>query len=915
MENKILPLLLCLASAASARSNDNVVDQPTGVNDSISLNEVVVTGQGAQIQRRRLSSTFVKVQAKDLSPVTSGRLDVALQDALPAVQFSVTTSQPGATSIIRSRGLSSAFANSTPVIYVDGVRMDNTNTDIYAAASHHGYSAEPYSTSDLPMGQTAATGSIGDIPLDNIDHIEYVPGGAATTLYGSDAANGVIQIFTRKGGDGRFHAFFSTQFGLDEANSQYYYFKRTKDLLNQTGLEQVYRLGFDGGNERFGYSFGASMGQNTGTLIHNGNDSKRYSMRFGSRVKINKILDYDNSFGFLMQDFRRTRNGNQGLYTGLWTTECSAANDLRYTAADGTVKNLNADIDAMDDEEYGIFKTFVSDAERLQYNRTNIKRFQTAHTLTLTPFKGFSVKGIFGLDYRRSTNKEITTNEWLILTQVKPEGTSDAGRVFNTDRDYLGITADINARHSLYLGNWLSNIATVGFQYFNTHDKQTMLNGTNVRDGVKVMSGAGTITGDEYLSYLHSYGCYLQDNIGFLNRYYIDLGLRTDYNSAFGDNTGWQWYPKAGLSYIISDEDFMAPLRQSGIVSSLRLRANAGIAGNFPPAFAWQRTINIAAYQGKQAATFGEYGNPDLGPEKMHSYEGGFEASLFHNKLNIGFTYYYTRTLDAIFSIPTLPSSGQSSTYLANVGEIRNHGMEWTLGINAIDTRDWTLTFNASANTNHNRVASTGGQVTFRIGGFDPATIMNAVTEGKPIGYLYGNKAVLNSDGSLKEVLTDQDLGSTLPTFYGNFSIKARYRNLRLNIAGDYQTGAYVHSFDAQFRFRKGITDTRIPAKALEGLSQKSAWLYFTNYFVSKADFLKIRNIGLDYTFSLPFLPIKKINAAFNVYNPLAFTASHWDPEATLSGALSQGGVSTGGINYATFSAPRQYILTLTFDF
>ena len=65
----------------------------------------------------------------------------------------------------------------------------------------------------------------------------------------------------------------------------------------------------------------------------------------------------------------------------------------------------------------------------------------------------------------------------------------------------------------------------------------------------------------------------------------------------------------------------------------------------------------------------------------------------------------------------------------------------------------------------------------------------------------------------------------------------------------------------------------------------------------------------------MPFLPIKKINAAFNVYNPLAFTASHWDPEATLSGALSQGGVSTGGINYATFSAPRQYILTLTFDF
>ena len=165
--------------------------------------------------------------------------------------------------------------------------------------------------------------------------------------------------------------------------------------------------------------------------------------------------------------------------------------------------------------------------------------------------------------------------------------------------------------------------------------------------------------------------------------------------------------------------------------------------------------------------------------------------------------------------------------------------MEWTFGITAIESRDWTVGINASLNTNHNRVASTGGQVTFRIGGFDPATIMNAVSEGKPIGYLYGNKAVLNADGTLKEVLTDQDLGSTLPTFYGNFGIRARYRQLNFTLTGDYQTGAYVHSFDEQFRFRKGISDPRIPAKALEGLTQGAAWLKFTNYFVSKADFLK----------------------------------------------------------------------------
>src|SRR3712207_9455082 len=95
------------------------------------------------------------------------------------------------------------------------------------------------------------------------------------------------------------------------------------------------------------------------------------------------------------------------------------------------------------------------------------------------------------------------------------------------------------------------------FQYFNTHDHQVAYNGTNVRDGARVMSGAGTVTANEWLSYLNNYGFYAQDNIGFLDRYYLDLGMRIDYNTAFGDNVGWQLYPKIGLSYVMSDEPFM----------------------------------------------------------------------------------------------------------------------------------------------------------------------------------------------------------------------------------------------------------------------------------------------------------------------------------------------------------------------
>ena len=289
--------------------------------DYFNLDEVVVTGQGAEISRRRLSSNVATIDGGELKRMPQGRIDQMLQNALPNVQITLSNGQPGTTSLVRSRGLSSAYSSSTPVIYVDGVRVDNMNT---AATLNNTLS-----------GNTAASGSIGDIPMENIDHIEYVTGGAATTLYGSDAANGVIQIFTKKGGDGRLNVSFETQLGASVASSQFYHFKRTKDLLHQTGFYQKYGLAMDGGNEKYGFSLGFSMSNNSGTLIHNTNEDRKYDLRFGSRVQINKPLEYQNSFGMTIEDFGRSRNGNEGGYTGLWFAEGSAAANFTYLDPDG----------------------------------------------------------------------------------------------------------------------------------------------------------------------------------------------------------------------------------------------------------------------------------------------------------------------------------------------------------------------------------------------------------------------------------------------------------------------------------------------------------------------------------------------------------------------------------------------------
>lgn len=868
--------------------------------DNFKLDEVVVTGQGAEVQKRRLSSNVTTVNAKELERMKQGRIDQVLQTALPNVQITMNSGQAGTTSLVKSRGLSSAYSNSTPVIYVDGVRVDNMNTGATL-------------NNDL-NGNTAVTGSIGDIPMENIDHIEYVTGGAATTLYGSDAANGVIQIFTKKGADQKTAFYAETQLEADVATSQFYHFKRTKELLNQTGFTQKYRVGFDGGNEKYGYSFGASMSNSTGTLIENGNEDRKYDLRFGSRVKFNRAFEYQNSFGMVIQDFDRSRNGNRGGYTGLWFAEGSAAVNFTYADASGNRQNYGADMDALDDYAFSQMKAFVRKAEALQNNRESIKRFQTSQSLSYTPLANLVFKGVLGVDYRLNNNKNIVTNEYLIHTQQKPEGTSDAGSISNFDRTYFGLTVDLNGQHKYHYRDLFSLITTAGFQFFSTYDHQAVYNGSNVRDGAQIIAGAGLLTANEWLSYLYNYGYFIQENVGLRDRYYLDLGLRSDYNTAFGDNVGWQYYPKVGLSYLLSEEPFMQRLKERGWVSSLRILANYGVAGSYPPAFEYQRTVDFNSFRGQQAASFGKYGNPDLAPEKKHSYEAGFNALLFNRVLNLGFTYYYALTKDALFSIPSLPSSGQSANYLSNVGEIENKGIELSVGVQLVDTKTWNVRLNASYNTNHNRVLSIGNAVPFAVGGFSSRTVQTVVAQGEPVGFIRGYKAVLNPDNSLKEVLPLQNLGSTLPTGYGNFSLVASWKDLSLTVSGDYQYGAYVHSFDRQFRFAKGLKDPAIPEKALEGLDQGANWLNFTNFFVEKSDFVKIRNIGLSYDYR-PKKYLKSVNFAFNVYNPLAFTASSVDPEAALAGARSQGAVAVGGLNYSSFSAPRQYVGTIRVSF
>lgn len=855
-----------------------------------SLDEIVVTGQGMDISKRRLSTSVTSISGQDLEKYPATRIDQLLQAKLPNAQIKLTGGQAGATSIIRGRGVVSAFVNSTPVFYVDGVRMDNLNT-----------------ASTIGGGSTQGSGvsSIADIPLDNIDRIEYINGGAATTIYGSDAANGVIQIFTKKGGEERTSVSLEATVGSESATNDFNHFQRTKELLYQSGLFQKYNVAINGSSGGLGYSFTGGFTDSEGVQIFNQNSNRRVDMRSGFRANIGQFITYESTFSYVNNSYKRNRNGNQGGYTGLWFVESGAS------AVTGPQPRFNPRIDELDDAEFARMKEYVQKAERLQDNEIVVNRFQTSQSFHYKPVQNIQIKALGGVDYRILRNQSIQTNEYL--THTTGNLTTDRGNISNGQRKYFGITLEANAQHRAEVNDF-SFVSTVGGQLFRNEDRQISYNGTNIRDGARNIADAATKTSDEVYYEVVNYGVYAQTNIGYQNKVFVDLGLRGDGNSAFGQSIGIQYYPKVGFSYIPSVEEWF--INSLPWITSAKLRGNFGVAGNFPTPFMNLRTVSFPGYIGEQAASFGTPG-VDLRPEKTSTYEGGIDLAILKERITLSVGLYHSITNDALFNAPAAPSSGESNTF-RNIGKILNRGWEISTNITPIKTATNSLTINFSLNTLNNKVLSSGGAAPFNINGFSARTIQTVVEEGFPIGYIRGSYGEFGADGIMTNTIPLQYLGTTLPALFGSFGLTYQYKNFQIYANADYQEGAYSHNWDSQFRYNYGAGDEGIPLGEINSPRGRTGWLEFSNMFVEKADYIKVRTIGATYAFGKNAFGknIQHLTIGFNVYNPLNFTTSSFDPEATISGsAAGQGGASTGGISYATYSAPRQYLITLKTSF
>jgi TonB-dependent SusC/RagA subfamily outer membrane receptor len=684
-----------VASGASVQQNFEMNEQ------ALALDEIVVTGTAGGSQRRAVGNVVGRVNAAE----------IADQASVTGVEQLLTGREPGAAVLssggnvgaggggIRIRGHSSATMGNQPLIYIDGIRMDN---NAYAGPRAHG---------------GAMMSVFDDLNPNDIESIEIIKGPAAATLYGTEASAGVINVRTKRGHIG------TTSFDVTvRQGAQWLQNPRgripdgiarnpqTGEIVTfnlweqenaagrnpfQTGQVQAYNLAVRGGTDRVRYFVSGDWDREEGYVDYN------WSNGLGLRSNLNVILgedwNTDISVGYLSGE---TSLAQQRDAYGLWE-QLMWSNPL--TVNGPTRGYLRATPEA------------IATIEAIrQYSR-----FTAGFTISHNPREWFTHRGVVGID-------RGDDNSWQYIPR-HPDGTRhffgslSLGHKEQWRPTTTYNTFDYGATVSLPINDNLRTQTSAGFQFYRKHLQEIYVFATNfAAPEVRTLSAAANRPAEERIVENTTVGVYLQQEAHINNRIFLTGAVRGDDNSAFGSNYDAAIYPKFSATWVVSEEPFW----RLPLVNSLRLRTAWGRAGQQPDAFAAVRLYQPETGPGGAGiVTPKEIGNPDLGPEVGTELEGGFDATLFGERLTTVFTYYTQKTKDAILAVANSPSTGFSGSQRVNIGEISNWGWELSLDGTVVQTRNVNFGLGFNVARNQNRIDDMGGVLsgTFKEGFGFPA--------------------------------------------------------------------------------------------------------------------------------------------------------------------------------------------------
>lgn len=830
----------------------------------INFDEIVVTGNAVATDKRALGNTIATISAKELEDAPVSSLHDVLQGRAAGIQVLPSSGTAGTGASLRMRGMTSISQDNEPVVYVDGVRVDRFDDQAFVVNG---------TTQSLTHIGGQDQSRLSDFSPDEIERIEVVKGAAATTLYGTQAANGVIQIFTKRGRAGATRISAQVEGGAAKIPENFNN-PLANSLLRNAGLQR-YQATISGGNDFITYFVSGRYSDDEGSWPTN--FDRKYNMRANFQAFPSEKVDIQVFSGYVFNHAQIPFNDNS-IYGLL-------GNTLLANPDYGT-----------DDQPNG--EPFTTVEQGLQTeNDARTHRFTGSMILKYRPVQQLEHRITLGVDV---TNYELG-NFWPFGIGLPnyPQGKRTVDR-----RTFSSVTMDYAGNYKQNIGDNVSSTSTFGGEIIIGNTRFVSADGQDFPGpGLSTITNAAIPNANEARVEEVNAGLFFQQQVGFWDKLFLTGGLRYDGNTAFGDDFSGQLYPKVSVSYLFNFSQ--VPLFRN---ANIKLRTAYGQSGLQPQVFAKDRTYTANAVDNEAGLATENIGNQGLKPERSQEIEGGFDLGLLDDRFGIEFTYYYQRTKDALVDANANPSSGFTRTQQTNIGEVENKGLELGVYTNPIQHRNINLGMNLTLSTNNNEVIS--------LGGADPidSGSINRTQEGYPIAGLW-HKKFEGFDVEGNPIFSSEDifLGSSTPDFWGSFRTTLTLFQ-RITVSGlfDWSQGAYLYNDSKRFQvvFDSGVV---IPTGA--DVPPELNTTYSGN-FVEKADFARFRELSVAYRFprslldGLPLVNGASLSvAARNI--ALFSDYSGADPEVNTYGQANLG----RGEDFFTLPQARSIISTLRIEF
>lgn len=733
---------------------------------AVQLNAVVTTGTGgSQVEARKLGNTVAAIEAPTNTPTSS--LSDILQGREPGLMTMPSSGATGEGARIRVRGNASLSQSNEPIVYIDGVRLDN------GGGFGNGF---------VGTGGGGRPSRLDDIDPKSIEKVEVLKGAAAATLYGTEASNGVILISTKKGTLGapkwsvdaeQAYSNYPTnriapQWGVARSDSQatrlsYHYGTPVKAFvpfsrsvatkLFETGLSRTVSGQVTGGtplvtyfaalrayNEDGPFTADNFNWQDRGVFMKDINNKYQGTVNLGITPSTTTKLQANVLYATTHNEIPENNNSIYAPYTvALFSKPENAQCDASRVggAADPTYGSLGNGLCKTAGNPTGA-SSFGTMRELLQYAiKQDSRHFNGRLRGSYIPSANLNFDGTFGVDFtaQRSTSfLPFGNNMDLRINRA------NAGLANVDDRTHQEVTLSVNGGWTRDLMKNLSSNLLFGAQGFLTRDNDESANNQGFPGpGIEVVGGGSSPQVFESFSSVVNAGFFAQEQLGYRDWIFTTFGGRYDYNSAFGKTEGGVFYPQASLSVIPSDRASWQGSFLSNYLSTFRLRAAIGRAGRQPGAFDKLTTYGPLTSTTGGGLVPANLGNPELKPEISTEWELGTEFGFLDNRWSVDFTRWGRELKDALVARQFPVTGGFSALQLDNIGGMKAWG--WDLKVKGFLLNSPNLSVDVYGNTSFlsQLVTSLGGAPPLKVGGSYPR-YRNFIKEGYAPGAFFGAK-------------------------------------------------------------------------------------------------------------------------------------------------------------------------------